>query len=165
LPLLYLEGEQILIERVAENGRLWELLSAPPSTGLICAPSRFNHFLGFSRQAFQGVRASTADLLTFPTSFLALPHFFRGVYFGSSSSLPKVGFSPIYLQLLTRSIYGTVFPTGLRPCLPPACIRKHNWTAYRMGSTIRLWCCRAHFKVTITMSISFRCNDCTRRRQ
>jgi hypothetical protein len=113
--------------------------------------------------------SSTANLLTFSASFLTIPlpslTFFRGVYFGSSSALPKMGFSPIYLRVLARSIYGTVFPTGLRLCLPPACIRKHNWTAYRMGSTIRLWRCRAHFKVTITMSISFRCNDCTRRRQ
>jgi hypothetical protein len=29
-----------------------------------------------------------------------------------------MGFSPIYLRVLARSIYGTVFLTGLRPCLP-----------------------------------------------
>jgi hypothetical protein len=68
------------------------------------------------------VRASTADLLTFSTSFLITPlpspTHSEGPILGSSSSLPKMGFSPIYLRVLARSIYGTVFPTGLRPCQP-----------------------------------------------
>jgi len=42
----------------------------------------------------------------------------EGPILGSSSSLPKMGFSPTYLRVLARSIYGTVFPTGLRPYLP-----------------------------------------------
>jgi hypothetical protein len=103
----------------AENGCFGGCFRHPFHQSLTRAPSRFIPFLGFSRQAFQGFELSTADLLTFSTSFLTpLPHFFRGAYFGSSSSLPKMGFSPIYLRVLARSIYGTIFPTGLRPYLP-----------------------------------------------
>ena len=106
-------------EMVIENGRFGGCFRHPFHQSLTRAPGRFNHFLGFSRQAFQEFELCTADLLTFSTSFLTpLPHFFGGAYFGSSSSLPKMGFSPIYLRVPARRVYGTVFSTGLRPCLP-----------------------------------------------
>jgi len=67
-------------------------------------------------RAFHSRLARVFDIFSYYLS--PLPHFSRGAYFGSSSSLPKIDFSPIYLLVLARSIYGTVFPTGLRPCLP-----------------------------------------------
>jgi hypothetical protein len=106
---------------VAENGRFGGLFSTP----LHQRPTPRAWPLYLFRllpPSVPRLRASTADLLTFSTSFSyyppPLPHFFRGAYFGSSSSLPKMGFSPIHLQVLARSVYGTVFPTGLHPCLP-----------------------------------------------
>jgi hypothetical protein len=104
---------------MAENGRFGDCFRHPFHQSLTHAPGSFNLFLGFSRQAFQGFELPQQTCSHFRHLFLLpLPHFFRGACFGSSSSLPKMGFSPIYLRVLARSIYGTVFPTGLRPCLP-----------------------------------------------
>ena len=99
-------------EMVAENGRFGGCFRHPFHQSLTRAPGRFNHFLGFSHQAFELFTARFRHL------FFPPPHFLRGAYFSSSSSLPNMGFSPIYLRVLARSIYGIVFPTGLRPCLP-----------------------------------------------
>ena len=45
-------------------------------------------------RAFHNRLARVFDIFSYYLS--PLPHFSRGAYFGSSSSLPKMGFSPIY---------------------------------------------------------------------
>jgi len=108
---------------VAENGGPGGLFSAPFPPEPNPQSGRFNHFLGSSAPSAQ--RASSAPLLTFfdihSHSTSPFPPFFRGAYFGSTSSVPKMDLSPSTLRIMARGIYRTVLPTGLRPRLPIDC--------------------------------------------
>jgi hypothetical protein len=98
-----------ICERVAENGAFgscFRHLSTTPQPASLARqapgePPPQNPF-------------STSTL----THSLHLPPFLRGTYFGSTSSVPKMDPSPSTLRVMTRGIYRTVLPTGLRPPLP-----------------------------------------------
>jgi hypothetical protein len=101
-------------ENAAENGGFGGCFQQPFHQSLTRAPGRFNPFLGFSRQAFQGLEPP-AGLPTFSPSFLLPPpHFFRGPYF-------KLAFQNGFLydlRVLARSIYGPCSQPVPHSCLP-----------------------------------------------
>ena len=78
----------------------------------------------FLVQSVQGHRKPllmfSISILTHPTPSPSPPPlpFFQSNVFGSSSSVPKIDFSPSILRVMARDTNGTVFLTGLRPHLP-----------------------------------------------
>jgi hypothetical protein len=112
-------------QKTAPWGAVFGILSTQSPT---CAPGRFNLFLGFSRQASKAASLHLGNCCSrFQGPFLALPSPLpsppfppssEGSYFGSSSSVPEMAFSRPTLRVMARGIYGTLSPTGLRPCLP-----------------------------------------------
>jgi hypothetical protein len=107
----------------AENGASGGCFRDPFHQRPSRAPGRFNLFLGYSRQASKASSLPPRELLlTFFDVLFSLPpplpFLFRGSYFGSSSSVPKIVFSRPTLRVMARGIYGTPSPTSLRPCLP-----------------------------------------------
>jgi hypothetical protein len=73
--------------------------------------------LGFPRQErCEPPQQTCRSLFRRPYYSSPLSHFFRGgLFLGSTSSAVKMDSPLIYLRVLARSIYSTVFPTGFRP--------------------------------------------------
>jgi hypothetical protein len=64
-------------------------------------------------------RRTVAHVFDIHSHSLSLPpHFLRGTYIGSTSSVPKMDSSPSTLRIMARGTYRTVSLTGLRPRLP-----------------------------------------------
>jgi hypothetical protein len=104
-------------ENAAENGGFGGCFQQPFHQSLTRAPGRFNPFLGFSRQAFQGLEPP-AGLPTFSPSFLLPPpSLFQRALFWFLKLAFQNGF--LYdLRVLARSIYGPCSQPVPHSCLP-----------------------------------------------
>src|SRR5271156_2548031 len=112
-------------ENAAENGGFGGCFQQPFHQSLTRAPGRFNPFLGFSRQAFQGLEPP-AGLPTFSPSFLTTPPpltFSEGPILVPQTRFPK------WVSLRSAGpgsqYIWTVFPTS-PSLLPPSSSSPHH---------------------------------------
>jgi hypothetical protein len=94
------------------------------------SPGRLIVCLTYSSSPFLGPGAPSAQRALHRRNFVThvfdihfhlpspLPPSSEGPILGSTSSIPKMDFSPSTLRFMARGIYMAVLPTGLRPRLP-----------------------------------------------